>query len=192
MRVRILRYILALLSVGILLVGLWSASCQRRETTVSLPKQSQVVKMTALIYDPERTAGVKAAPEFTIPSEYYSLILKAITPAKFKENRFLGRALGKITIQAKDAAQNTEVIFFPEGQNPLTFTVNGKHCLRGGKYKPVVIGGGLPMYLDEAMRFTVLLLGIRQKTLTGVEPPSFRVTVEELRRSWGELPPWTQ
>jgi hypothetical protein len=168
----------------------WLITHTTHPLPVTLPAEDEIEMMTATIDDSTEAMGISPLPTFVISPEDYGIILSALTPTEEYEYPagWENMTVGRVEILKKGGKRLT-IKFCEAGKNKLCFSVDGIRCMRGGEYKPVIVGDDLTMYTDESMVFYNILRGIHQKNVTGKESEELRSAVQWLQRSMGQQPP---
>ena len=161
---------------------------------VKLPEVAQIAKIRAKVHEQFQTGSrgePGQIPEFDVPMEFVPVILAAMRPAE-RTNASPSLAyfsvIGNLTITTK-SDQLFEVEIRDRGIYPLSMTINGIHCTRGGPFQgfgPPDIGN---VHIDEGSQFCSFLGQIYRVHFEHADKEWLEYHAKNLRISRGLQPP---
>src|SRR5262249_19547899 len=88
-------------------------------------------------------SGLPPIPEFNVPAEYFSVVIRAFQPATEHNHQmqFHSQPIGRLRVTTKDGCLHT-ILFYDAGKCPLCFSIDGVPYVRDGNYQPLRITHG--------------------------------------------------
>jgi hypothetical protein len=133
-----MRRSILIVSIAIVVAGAtWLVARNQRPEIIEL-SSDDVHSMTGEVHGLDSLLGFTDVPCTNIPSEYIPRIISALQPITVERypGKWFTKPMGKFVITKRDQSQ-LEIWFPMCGQNRFHYTVNGRHCYRGGSYEPI-------------------------------------------------------
>jgi hypothetical protein len=171
-------------------MGVFAALTKPSEVVLPAPDLIQEMRAQVLDHPDLKMPGV---PEFSVPREYFSILLAGLTPA-MTVGRYSGwrydmfPKIAAITIWTNSGTR-IQIAIHHTGKCPAGFTVDAEQCIRGGDHKPILITNQYEHYVSESVLIADVIRDIYKEQTTHKKSASLVRYIDDMARSRGEKPP---
>jgi hypothetical protein len=164
---------------------------------LELPRENDIVRMTAKVHDVGIEMGILRVREFTVPRQYIGLLLDALGPVDANPtpiSRYdctwgnVYPDIAQMTIETK-SGKTLRIELYDLGKTVMAFTVDGVRCTRRGQLSPVLVSREYESYADETVLLTEIIGEISRQVETGKHSEKLEPLLVDLRRSLGRIEP---